>query len=117
MLSGAIAVAVGSVMLHLRQAEKLGEAKSDCETRFAEFALKQEQATQSALEEAREEARIEQERLQKERDRQAEEARLLRDQFDITVGALTEELDRRAAEQPEIVPWLDTPYPRSLLQD
>ena len=117
MIAGAVAVAALSVKLHLHQAEKLGEARENCQTRFAEYALEREQLTQRLLREAREEAARERLRLQQERDRQAQEARALREQLDITVSALAEELDRRAAAQPEIVPWLDTPVPSSLLQD
>ena len=109
-----ILLAVLSAKLHLHQAEKLGEAKRQCDLDFAEYAFEKEIATQELLAKAREEARLEQIRLKAERDRQAETARALREQLNTTVSVMAEELDGRAAAQPEIVPWLDSPVPPSL---
>ena len=117
MLSGAVVVAAGSIWLHLKQAQWLGQAEESCETRFAQFELNSRIETQLLLDEMREAAIAERERLIIQRERQAEEIQALREMFDITVSELEKELNKQAAQQPEIVPWLDTPMPQSLLQD
>ena len=117
MLAGAIAIAAGSIWLHLKQAQWLGQAEESCETRFAQFELQSRIETQLLLDQMREEAIAERERLVIQRNRQAQETQALREMFDITVSELEKKLNEQANQQPEIVPWLDTPVPQSLLQD
>ena len=117
MIAGAVAVATLSVRLHLLQAEKLGEARENCQTRFAEYALARNIEIAAIKTELRMEAEREQLRLRRERDRQARDAAKLREQINVIVAAYSERLDAQAEEKPEIVPWLDTPVPPSLSQD
>ena len=117
MLSGAVVAAAGSIWLHLLQAEKLGEARETCNLRFATYQLRKEQETQRLIAEVEMQAQAELSRIRKERDVVSQDLQALRQAFDDTVSAFDRELEDLARQQPEIVPWLDTPVPPSLLQD
>ena len=112
-----LALALLSAWYHLRQAAALGEEKMRCRLSQAEFALAAQIQTQELLEQVRAEHEAEQRRLIAQRDAQAQEVATLRQMFDRTVGALETELEQQSQQQPEIVPWLDTPVPSFLLQD
>lgn len=109
-----LAAATASGVVHLRQAEKLGEVRQMCTTERAEYALAAEKAKQEALEEARHRHEEELRVLRAEKQTQAEQNIVLREMFDRTVGSLEQELERLAQQEPEMMPWLDTPVPSSL---
>lgn len=117
MLSGALAIAGGSVALHLKQARDLGKAENDCDLRFAIYRLARTAETQRLLADVQAESEAALEQARRQRDQAAEELLSLREMFDTTVSAFENELEDLARQQPEIVPWLDTPVPPSLLQD
>lgn len=120
MLAGAVGL-VGlvstSVWYHVEQIKRLEREKLQCRLTMTEFELESRIATQELLADIRNRKAAEVRRLEQERDKQAQKVLGLREMFDTTVEAFEAELEELAKQQPEIVPWLDTPVPSSLLQD
>jgi hypothetical protein len=117
MLGGAVAVAAGSVALHLKQAKDLGKAENDCDLRFAVYEVEKRKELARLEANMRMRAEVQAQKLRLERDAVSQELQALRAAFDTTIDAFEGELEEMARQQPEIVPWLDTPVPQSLLQD
>ena len=93
----------------------LGEEKQRCETRFADFNTEAEQQKAQALEQLREEARVEKARLQQELYIQRQLLSQIRERTRQVISALESRLAEQEQEAPEIVVWLDMPVPSQLL--
>ena len=93
----------------------LGEEKQRCETRFANFNTEAEQQKAQALEQLREEARVEKARLQQELYIQRQLLSQIRERTQQVISALESRLAEQEQEAPEIVVWLDMPIPSQLL--
>lgn len=93
----------------------LGEEKQRCETRFEAFSADAERQKSEALEQMRKETQAEKDRLRLERAAQAQELAYLRRMTLSLVDDLERLLIEQERQEPEIVPWLDTPVPLQLL--